>query len=183
MRLIFCSLLITLLSACSNTEFRQLQSSDQLGQLQGFAWDTPALTEADSNASKFDRSFRQAIGQQLQSKGYQPNAQAPQLLLEYNISIIQEETRGLDAAAEGVLWSRDTYNGGIEFDGWNHSQGAYELHEKGVLLLTVRAADSRDVLWQGGVARIMEQDPDFSDLQRHAKRAAARLAKALPQHK
>lgn len=180
-RFLSMALLITLV-ACTPIRYYEIKAaSPELKNLNSFRWETPALTAADgANAHEFDSKFRAAVAKGLKEKGYVAGGNNADLIVDYRISVVTRP--GIEEPAHGPHWSQDE-TGNFYFTGWDEPQGTGNMLEHGVVTLSLRATQSKDLLWEGGVSKLLESGADQVDLSKGAKAAANALLQKVPSHK
>lgn len=173
--------LLLALTACTPIRYYEIKApSPALQQLQTYRWEAPALAAADgNNAYKFDSAFRAAVEKGLQEKGYSPAREAD-LVVDYRISVVPRS--GTEDTAYGPHWSQDD-SGNFYFVGWEDPQGTGNMLEHGVVTLSLSATASQELLWEGGVSRLLESGSDQVDIRKGASTAAQVLLQKLPAHK
>lgn len=180
-RFISLALLLTLV-ACTPIRYYEIQAaSPELKNLNTYRWEAPALAAGDgANAYKFDSNFRSAVESGLKEKGYVPATNDTDLIVDYRISVVTRP--GIEETTHGPHWSQDE-TGNFYFTGWEEPQGTGNMLEHGVVTLSLRAAKSKDLLWEGGVSKLLESGADQVDLSKGAKSAATALLQKVPSHK
>lgn len=180
-RFISLALLLTLV-ACTPIRYYEIQAaSPALKNLNTYRWEAAALTAADgANAYEFDSKFRATVESGLKDKGYVAATSNADLIVDYRISVVTRP--GIEEPAHGPHWSQDEA-GNFYFTGWEEPQGTGNMLEHGVVTLSLRATKSNDLLWEGGVSKLLESGADQVDLTKGANAAAHTLLQKIPSHK
>lgn len=183
MRVLLSILLVTALTACSQTYYQEMQTSaDEMSALKTFSWENTASL-GNKNQDIFDKAFRESLSAHLQNKGYEEVASEPQLTVDYRISILPQEAVPAGDASHGVGW-RLGDNGEPIYEGWNNPTGVSDIYQRGLIILTVSRASDNAIVWQAGTARVVnEETADKNKLKTLASRFARHLASKLPKAK
>jgi len=175
------SLPFTLASCTTSIKYHEIQAaSAELNSLKSYRWDTPEVTNKSGiRAVEFDSNFRAAIDADLAKKGYTKAAGSAEILVDYHISVVTRP--GMDDAHYAPHWTSDN-RGTFMFTGWENPQGTGDMLKHGVVTLSMRAAKTTNLLWEGGVTKLMRSDESEIDMTEASKIAANALAKKIPAH-
>lgn len=169
------------LSSCTSTKYHEIQPvSAELKSLQYYRWETPEVTtKAGIRAVDFDTNFRATIEADLIKKGYIKATDKAEILVDYRISVLT--TPGMEDTFYAPHWTSDN-RGTFVFTGWENPQGTGDMLKHGVVTLSMRAAKTSNLLWEGGVSKMLRSDESELDMPEAAKIAANALAKKIPAH-
>lgn len=175
------SLPLTLASCTTSIKYHEIQpAAAELKALKSYRWDTPAVTSKSGiRAVEFDSNFRAAIEADLAKKGYTKAADSAEILVDYHISVFTDP--GMDDAHYAPHWTSDN-RGTFMFTGWENPQGTGDMLKHGVVTLSMRAANTTNLLWEGGVTKLMRSDESEINMAEASKIAANALAKKIPTH-
>lgn len=182
MRILISLMLMLGLAACSQTYYREMQTAaDDMSALKTFSWENTAATGSETQ-DIFDKAFRESLSAHLQNKGYEEVSGNADMTVDYRISVIPAEAVPADDATAGIGWRLDE-TGEPVYEGWDHPTGMTELYQRGLLILTMTRASDKSIVWQAGIARVVDGEGDASQLKMHASRSARRLSRSLPSQK
>ncbi len=182
MRLFISLLLVLGLSACSQTQYREMQTAtDDLAQLKTFSWETTATT-GDEAMDAFDSAFRDSMSAHLQNKGYQEVADKADMKVDYRISIMPASAVPAGDTGNGIGWHLDDAGQPI-YDGWNNNSGVNDFYQRGLVILTLSRSNDKKIVWQAAVARVVDGEGEVSQVKQHASRMSRRLGRSIPSAK
>lgn len=182
MRLFISLLLVLGLSACSQTQYRQMQtSSDDLAKLKTFSWESTATT-GDKAMDTFGSAFRDGMSAHLQNKGYQEVADKADMTVDYRISIMPASAVSAGDTGNGIGWHLDDAGQPI-YDGWNSNSGVSDFYQRGLVILTLSRSSDKKIVWQAAVARVVDGEGDVTQVEQHASRMSRRLGRSIPNAK
>jgi len=182
MRLLISLFLITCLSACSQTYYREMQTSaDDMSALKTFGWETTAPSGSKMQDT-FDSAFRESLSAHLQNKGYSETSGDADMSVDYRISVIPSEAIPASDNTAGMGWRLDDAGQPI-YEAWDHPAGMTELYQRGLLILTFTRTSDKAIVWQAGIARVVDGEGQVDKLKMHASRSARQLARSLPAQK
>lgn len=169
------------LSGCSSITYHEIQPAvAELKSLKTYRWDTPDVTNKSGiRAVEFDTNFRAAIEADLAKKGYIKATDKAEILVDYHISVVTRT--GMDDDHYAPHWTSDN-RGTFMFTGWENPQGTGDMLKHGVVTLSMRAAKTSNLLWEGGVTKLMRSDESEINMTEASKIAANALAKKIPAH-
>jgi hypothetical protein len=169
------------LLSCTSIKYHEIQPlSAELKPLKYYRWETPAVAnKAGIRAVEFDTHFRAAIEADLAKKGYVKAADKAEILVDYRISVLT--TPGMDDTFYSPHWTSDD-RGTFTFTGWENPQGTGDMLKQGIVTLSMRAAKTSNLLWEGGVSKLLRSDESELDMTEASKIAANALAKKIPAH-
>jgi Domain of unknown function (DUF4136) len=179
MRLLISLFLIMGLSACSQTYYKEMQTAaDDLSALKTFRWETTA-SSGSKIQDTFDQAFRESLGAHLQNKGYNEVGADADISVDYRISVIPAEAIPASDNTAGLGWRLDEAGQPI-YEAWDHPAGMTELYQRGLLILTLTRNSDKAIVWQAGIARVIDGEGHIDQLKMHASRSARKLARSLP---
>ncbi|MGH1371779.1 MAG: DUF4136 domain-containing protein [Cellvibrionaceae bacterium] len=182
MRLLISLVLMIGLSACSQTYYREMQTAaDDMSALKTFSWETTATTGSKIQDT-FDTAFRDSMSAHLQNKGYTEVGDNADMTVDYRISVIPAEAIPASDNTAGLGWRLDDAGQPI-YEAWDHPAGMTELYQRGLLILTVTRSSDKSIVWQAGIARVVDGEGEIDKLKMHASRSARKLARSLPKQK
>jgi hypothetical protein len=154
------------LSSCSSIKYHEIQpAAAELTPLTYYRWETPAVTsKSGPRAVEFDTNFRTAIEADLAKKGYIKDANKAEILVDYRISVLTRPNM------------EDTYYA-------PHPQGTGDMLKHGIVTLSMRAAKTNNLLWEGGVSKLLRSDESEINMTEASKIAANAISKKVPAHK
>lgn len=169
------------LTSCTPIKYHEIQpAAAELKTLKTYRWEVPALTsKAGTRAVEFDSTFRAATEADLAKKGYVLSADKAEILLDYRISVLTRP--GMEDTYYSPHWTSDN-RGTFTFTGWQDPQGTGDMLEHGVVTLSMRAVKTSNLLWEGGVSKLLRRDESEVDMTVAAKMAANALTKKVPTH-
>jgi hypothetical protein len=169
------------LSSCTSIKYQEIQPlSAELKPLKYYRWETPEVTnKAGIRAVEFDTHFRAAIEADLAKKGYVKASDKAEILVDYRISVLT--TPGMEDTFYSPHWTSDN-RGTFTFTGWENPQGTGDMLKQGIVTLSMRAAKTSNLLWEGGVSKLLRSDESELDMTEASKIAANALAKKIPAH-
>lgn len=169
------------LTSCTPIKYHEIQPAVvELKTLKTYRWVDPALTsKAGARAVEFDSTFRAATEADLAKKGYILSADKAEILLDYRISVLTRP--GMENTYYSPHWTSDN-RGTFTFTGWQDPQGTGDMLEHGVVTLSMRAVKTSNLLWEGGVSKLLRRDESEVDMTLAAKMAAGALTKKVPAH-
>lgn len=167
------------LTSCTPIKYQEIQpAAAELKTLKTYRWQVPALpAKAGARAVEFDQAFRAATDADLARKGYTLSADKGEILVDYRISVVTRP--GMDDTYYSPHWTND-YRGNFNFTGWEDPQGTGDMLEHGVVTLSMRGAQSNNLLWEGGVSKLLRSDETEVNMTDAAKMAASALGKKIP---
>lgn len=170
-----------MLTSCSSIKYHEIQpTSAELQTLKYYRWETPDVTnKAGIRAVEFDTNFRAAIEADLTNKGYIKATDKAEILVDYRISVLTDPDVG--DTHYSPHWTSDN-RGTFMFTGWENPQGTGDMLKHGVVTLSMRAVKTSNLLWEGGVSKLLRSDESELDMSQAAKIAANALAKKIPTH-
>jgi hypothetical protein len=171
--------LAAMLSSCAPTKYHEMQAaSPALKGLKTYHWERPALDiSSGANAQQFDARFRAEVDSGMAAKGYVYTAEKAQLLLDYRIAVVSRP--GVEEPNYGPHWIRDD-TGNFHFTGWEDPQGASNMLEHGIVTISMRSAQTEDLLWEGGASKLLTSGVDQVNPTSAAKTAASVLLQKIP---
>lgn len=182
MRLLISLLLMIGLTACSQTYYREMQTSaDDMSALKTFSWESTASTGSKIQDT-FDTAFRDSMGAHLQNKGYTEVGKDADMIVDYRISVIPSEAIPASDTTAGLGWRLDSAGQPI-YEAWDRPAGMTELYQRGLLILTMTRSSDKSIVWQAGIARVVDGEGKVDKLKVHASRSARKLARSLPKQK
>ncbi|MCE3252645.1 MAG: hypothetical protein K0Q67_1665 [Cellvibrio sp.] len=125
------------------------------------------------------KPLKAAIEADLAKKGYVKAADKAEILVDYRISVLT--TPGMDDTFYSPHWTSDD-RGTFTFTGWENPQGTGDMLKQGIVTLSMRAAKTSNLLWEGGVSKLLRSDESELDMTEASKIAANALAKKIPAH-
>ncbi len=169
------------LTSCTSIKYHEIQPvAAELQPLTTYRWETPAVTNKYGiRAVEFDTNFRTAIEADLAKKGYVKAADKAEILVDYRISVLT--TPGEDGPHYSPHWTSDN-RGSFYFTGWENPQGTGDMLKHGVVTLSMRSAKTSNLLWEGGVSKLLRSDESELNMAEASKIAANALAKKIPAH-
>lgn len=171
--------LVAVFIGCTPIKYHQIQpvSAEHQG-LKYYRWEVPPMTaKAGQRAVDFDSSFRSATDADLAKKGYVLAADKAEILLDYRISVATQPDIGDTYYAPH--WTSDN-RGSFVFTGWENPQGTGDMLEHGVVTLSMRAVKTGNLLWEGGVTKLLRSDVSEVDMKGAGKMAAEALTRKAP---
>lgn len=171
--------LIVLVAGCTSIKYHQIQPvAAELKGLKYYRWEVPPMTaNAGQRAVEFDTSFRSATEADLAQKGYVLAVDKAEILLDYRISVATQPDVG--DTYYSPHWTRDN-RGTFSFTGWENPQGTGDMLEHGIVTLSMRAVKSGNLLWEGGVSKLLRSDVSEVDMKDAGKVAASALTRKVP---
>jgi hypothetical protein len=169
------------LTSCTSIKYHEIQpASAELKSLQYYRWETPEVTNKSGiRAVEFDTNFRAAIETDLAKKGYIKATDKAEILVDYRISVLTRP--GMDDPHYSPHWTSDN-RGTFMFTGWENPQGTGDMLKHGVVTLSMRAVKTSNLLWEGGVSKLLRSDESELNMTEASKIAANALAKKVPAH-
>lgn len=169
------------LSSCTSIKYHEIQpAAAELKSLTYYRWATPAVpSKSGKRAVEFDTHFRTAIDADLAKKGYVKDANKAEILVDYRISVLTRP--GMEDTYYSPHWTSDN-RGTFEFTGWENPQGTGDMLKHGIVTLSMRSAKNSDLLWEGGVSKLLRSDESEINMTEASKIAASSLAKKVPTH-
>ena len=172
-------LIAALFAGCTPIKYQQIQPvAAELKGLKFYRWEVPPMTaKAGQRAVEFDSSFRSATEADLAKKGYVLAADKAEILLDYRISVaVQPDERDTYYSPH---WTSDN-RGTFSFTGWENPQGTRDMLERGIVTLSMRSVKTGNLLWEGGVSKLLRSDISEVDMTGAGKLAAAALVNKVP---
>ena len=169
------------LSSCTSTKYHELQpASAELQPLQYYRWETPNVTNKSGiRAVEFDTHFRSTVEADLAKKGYIKADDKAEILVDYRISVLTTpDTDGPTYAPQFTSDNRGTF----DYVMWDTPQGTGDMLKRGIVTLSMRSAKTSDLLWEGGVSKLLRSDESELNMPEAAKIAANALTKKVPAH-
>lgn len=169
------------LSSCTAIKYHEIQpASAELQPLTYYRWATPAVTNKSGiRAVEFDTHFRATIDADLAKKGYVKDSNKAEILVDYRISVLTRP--GMEDTYYSPHWTSDN-RGTFDFTGWENPQGTGDMLKHGIVTLSMRAAKDSNLLWEGGVSKLLRSDESEINMTEASKIAATSLAKKVPSH-
>lgn len=170
-----------ILTSCTSIKYHEIQPvAAELKTLKTYRWALPALTSsAGARAVEFDSAFRAATAANLAKKGYSESEDKAEILVDYRISVLTRP--GMEGTYYSPHWTSDN-RGAYNFTGWQDPQGTGDMLKHGVVTLSLRATKTANLLWEGGVSKMLRSDESEVDMSSAANMAATALAKKIPAH-
>lgn len=179
MRLFIALLLILGLSACSQTQYREMQTApDDLTPLNTFSWETTAVT-GNTAMDAFDTAFRNSMSAYLQNKGYREVTDKADLKVDYRISIVPASAVPAGDTGNGIGWYLDDAGQPI-YDGWNTNSGVSDFYQRGLIILTLSRSSDKKIVWQAAATRVVDGTGEITQVEQHANRMSRRLSRSIP---
>lgn len=178
-KLIAAAVFVVLVAGCTPIKYHQIQpAAAELSGLKYYRWEVPPMTsKAGQRAVEFDSSFRSATEADLAKKGYVLAADKAEILLDYRISVATQPDVG--DTYYSPHWTSDN-RGSFVFTGWENPQGTGDMLEHGIVTLSLRSVKSGNLLWEGGVSKLLRSDVSEVDMTGAGKAAAAALTQKVP---
>lgn len=169
------------LTSCTPIKYHEIQpAAAELKTLKTYRWAVaPLSSKAGARAVEFDSTFRAATDADLAQKGYSLSVDKGEILVDYRISVVTRP--GMDDTYYSPHWTSDN-RGTYSFTGWEDPKGTGDMLEQGVVTLSMRAAASKNLLWEGGVTKLLRSDESEVNMTEAAKMAASALTKKIPAH-
>ena len=148
-------LLLTSFSSCLPpiTASNMYDRSTNFARYRTFGWYEPTAAGTNANSTQFepllDRRVRDAVAAELVKKGIMPDAEDPDVLIAYDVSIPQASDQATAGAGGYSYWFGYRYNyitSGIS------NYRSIEAYPVGTLVIDLVDATTNQLVWRGSAA-------------------------------
>ncbi|MCG6969363.1 MAG: DUF4136 domain-containing protein [Gammaproteobacteria bacterium] len=155
--MLFCVLLF---SACATQKpnYDYLPSAD-FSKYQSYAWVTVDKESKENHRAKnqlVDKRIIDAVDKTLAAKGLQKVADNPDMLVNYHVSVSEQEQQ---QPRGRISIGTSSYGRGSSVGfGVSMPVGGVRTYQEGTLVIDLQDAKNNDLLWQGWGSRTVRQD-------------------------
>jgi hypothetical protein len=158
--LVLLSAIFVTACATQTPNYDYLSSAD-FSKYQTYAWLTVDKKSKDSHRSKnslVDKRIISAIDKTLAAKGLQKVADNPDMLVNYHVSVSEQEQQ---QPRGRISIGTSSYGRGTSVGfGVSMPVGGVRTYQEGTLVIDLQDAKNNDLLWQGWGSRTVRQDTD-----------------------
>jgi hypothetical protein len=158
--LVLLSAIFVTACATQTPNYDYLSSAD-FGKYESYAWATVDTESKENHRSKnqlVDKRIIDAVDDSLVAKGLQKVSDSPDLLINYHVSVSEQEQQ---QSRGRVSIGTSSYGRGSSV-GFAVSVpvGGTRTYQEGTLVIDIMDAKSKDLLWQGWGSRTVRQNTD-----------------------
>lgn len=183
----FTSLFLVVISlvACASIEVKTNHNpSVDLAKYKTVAWKKPPLASIKHSdvILRLDKATRQAINQNLLSRGYQFVAtETADIVIDYNVKIEERETTMVmdEGSGYGPQWEFGDGKG-VNYSGMQGPDQEYYTYEYGVLTVRMIDAQSNGVVWESIASKVTGSGKNYKNLETNVDKAVAQMFKRYP---
>lgn len=166
-----------LLAACESVQITQTLAPDtRLQSARYYSWNC-AAGGTDERTRRFDAALRQAVNQELQSRGYVETVSSKaDFLLDYRFGEMPRSTLEASQTPSYDGWQRG--QAGMEYTGWQNPPDMHEYHA-GVINLAFQHPDGSD-LWVIYGEKILNHKDAIKNLEKNVTGVVKQLFRVYP---